>query len=108
MATTEKRRTAGVPTSGTASAGKAGRYQRARDLPRLLPLMAHELETATLTQHLALLGLIRRGLRRERQRGVSGHWAYNLTRHAGLLAAYRAERALVAERLRSDRSNPRA
>ncbi|CAN1725104.1 protein of unknown function [Hyphomicrobium sp. 1Nfss2.1] len=34
---------------------------------------------------------MRRALRLERQRGIAGHWAYDLARHAALLNAYRAE-----------------
>jgi hypothetical protein len=34
---------------------------------------------------------LRRALRAERQRGIGGHWSYDLARHAQLLHAYRAE-----------------
>ncbi len=68
-------------------------YQRARDLPRLLPLWPHELETIDLAQHARLLARMRRALRIERQRGRGGHWAYDLARHAELLRAYRLETA---------------
>jgi hypothetical protein len=66
-------------------------YVRARDLPRLLPLWPAELHTATLSEHARLLARLRRALRVERQRGLAGHWAYDLARHAQLLRAYRAE-----------------
>lgn len=47
-------------------------------------------------QHLAAL---RRALRAERERGVQGHWAYDLARHRELLHAYRvAVRAEIAQR----------
>ena len=78
-------------------------YQRGRDLPRLLPLMRSERETPTAEQHVRLIGLIRRALRRERCRGVAGHWTYDLARHAALLAAYRAERAAVCARIGAQR-----
>ena len=84
------------------------RYRRGRDLPRLLPLLETELVTDTPAQHLRLIGLIRRALRRERTRGAGGHWSYDLARHAGLLAAYTAEQAALADRLAasgSDHSN---
>lgn len=68
-------------------------YQRRRDLPRLLPLWPHEIEPASLAQHARLLARMRRALRMERQRGIAGHWAYDLARHAELLRAYRAEAA---------------
>jgi hypothetical protein len=34
---------------------------------------------------------LRRALRQERQRGVSGHWAYSLSRHKALIESYRTE-----------------
>jgi hypothetical protein len=73
-----------------ASAAGAG-YVRARDLPRLLPLWPHELTPATNADHALLLARLRRALRAERQRGLAGHWTYDLARHAQLLRAYRAE-----------------
>jgi hypothetical protein len=72
-------------------------YDRRRDLPRLLPLWPHEIEPAGPAEHARLLARMRRALRMERQRGRSGHWAYDLARHAALLRAYRAE---VADYLR--------
>jgi hypothetical protein len=66
-------------------------YDRARDLPRLLPLWPRELETRSESDHARLLAMMRRALRRERQRGLAGHWTYDLARHAHLLRAYRAE-----------------
>lgn len=72
---------------------KSESYYRKRDLPRLLPLWPHELETASLAEHARLLARMRRALRMERQRGISGHWTYDLARHAELLRAYRAEAA---------------
>jgi hypothetical protein len=68
-----------------------GTYDRKRDLPRLLPLWPSELEAMDLAAHARLLARMRRALRAERQRGIGGHWAYDLTRHAALLRAYRAE-----------------
>jgi hypothetical protein len=68
-------------------------YVRRRDLPRLLPLWPSEIETLDLGAHARLLARMRRALRLERQRGIGGHWAYDLARHAALLRAYRAETA---------------
>ena len=81
---------ASTPT--TAAAAHAGqRYDRARDLPRLLPMWPWEMKIADAAQHARLLARLRRALREERRRGLSGHWSYDLARHAQLLAAYRAE-----------------
>jgi hypothetical protein len=66
-------------------------YVRARDLPKLVPLWPNEIETLNRTDHARLLARLRRALRAERQRGLSGHWTYDLARHAQLLRAYRAE-----------------
>lgn len=68
-------------------------YVRARDLPKLVPLWPGELRTLNGAAHARLVSKLRRALRAERQRGLAGHWAYDLTRHAQLLRAYRAETA---------------
>lgn len=69
----------------------ASGYDRRRDLPRLLPLWPHEIAPDDLAEHARLLARMRRALRIERQRGIAGHWTYDLARHAALLRAYRAE-----------------
>jgi hypothetical protein len=66
---------------------------RARDLPKLLPLWPSEIKVVSRADHLRLLAKLRKALRAERQRGLGGHWAYDLARHAQLLRAYRAETA---------------
>jgi hypothetical protein len=53
----------------------------------------YEFTTQNRNDHLRLLANLRRALRSERQRGLGGHWAYDLARHAHLLRAYRAETA---------------
>jgi len=83
----------------TGSPSTAQRYDRRRDLPRLLPLWPHEIEVASATEHARLIARMRRARRIERQRGHAGHWAYDLARHAALLRAYRAE--VAAYRLRT-------
>src|SRR5690349_14168009 len=69
------------------------RYVRSRDLPRILPLWPNEIAANNLNDHLLLLARLRHALRCERQRGLGGHWAYDLARHVHLLRAYRAETA---------------
>ena len=74
-------------------------YERARDLPQLLPLWPHEMRDAErepITR--ACSRDMRRALRAERQRGLAGHWTYDLARHAQLLRAYRAEVAAYLHR----------
>jgi hypothetical protein len=75
-------------------------YRRDRDLPSLLPLWPHEMQIACLADHARLLARMRRALRAERQRGIAGHWTYDLARHSRLLRAYRAETIAYLQRLR--------
>jgi hypothetical protein len=71
-----------------AEAGPAATASRIRVL---LPLTPEEARRDTPERHHALLCLIRRALRRERARGLAGHWSYDLARHRLLLEAFRAE-----------------
>jgi hypothetical protein len=86
-------------------------YDRARDLPKLLPLWPLEIVTSKIADHAGLLARLRKALRAERQRGVNGHWTYDLARHAQLLRAYRAEataylRATARSRRRAYEDRP--
>jgi hypothetical protein len=86
-------------------------YDRGRDLPKLLPLWPQEIVSSKTTDHARLLARLRKALRVERQRGASGHWTYDLARHAQLLRAYRAEaaaylRATAGSRQRAYEENP--
>jgi hypothetical protein len=74
-------------------------YVRARDLPKLIGLWPWEIEDQTLAGHARLLELLRRALRVERQRGLAGHWTYDLARHASLLKAYQCELSSFREGL---------
>ena len=71
------------------------RYNRASDLVRLLPLWPEELADNSLAGRTRLVQMLERALRAARQRGVGGHWAYDLSRHANLMWALRAERAAL-------------
>jgi hypothetical protein len=83
-------------------------YERRRDLPRLLPLWPHEVHPPDLAAHASLLARMRRALRLERQRGLAGHWTYDLARHALLLQAYRAETAEYVRKARAASQRPAA
>jgi hypothetical protein len=63
------------------------------NLPRLIPLWPHELEDESHEGGLLVLAKLRRALRAERRRGLSGHWSYDLNRHLALLSAYKGELA---------------
>jgi hypothetical protein len=58
------------------------------------------MQMASLADHVRLPARMRRALRVERQRGIAGHWTYDLARHARLLRAYRAETTAYLQRLR--------
>ena len=81
------------------------RYERTRDLTRLLPVWPAEIADTTHNGRLVLLAKLRKALRAERKRGASGHWSYDLGRHAALRNAYRSEVAAALAckpRLHSD------
>lgn len=68
-------------------------YDRARDLPRLLPVWPNEIAELTAEAHHRLIQRLRRALREERRRGLAGAWTYDLARHAKLYRALQAELA---------------
>ncbi len=70
-------------------------YVRAHDLPRLLPMWPKDLADLSVAGRERVIATLRRALKAERQRGLAGHWAYDLARHAQLLAAYRTECAAL-------------
>jgi hypothetical protein len=63
-----------------AEAGAAA-YTRARDLPKLIALWPHELEDRSPDGCRRILAKLRRALRAERRRALSGHWSCDLNRH---------------------------
>lgn len=69
-----------------------GEYRRAQQLPALLKVWPHQLEDYSYPGTLKLAALLRKALRAERIRARAGHWAYDLNRHLGLIAALKAER----------------
>ena len=75
-----------------AEAGAAA-YARPRDLPKLIALWPHELDDSSAEGCLRILAKLRRALRAERRRALSGHWSYDLNRHLALLSAYKGELA---------------
>ena len=84
------RRQPSLPPRPTASIPQQS-YCRARDLPRLIALWPKEIDDCSEDGRRALLQKLRRALREERRRELAGHWTYDITRHAGLLRAYRHE-----------------
>lgn len=76
-------------------------YDRARDLPGLIPLWPWEIEDSSVEAQQRLVTLLRRALRRERKRGIGCDWTYDVVRHARLLAAYKCEVASLKGKLAS-------
>ncbi len=74
---------------------RAIRYDRARDLPLLLPIWPAELADISAAGRERMIALLRRALRAERSRGLAGHWTYDLARHVQLRSALDAEIALA-------------
>ena len=67
-------------------------YDRFRDLPRLLRLWPEDVRRLREADQCWLVDRLAQMLRGERQRGINRHWSYDLTRHAALLRAWRAEK----------------
>ncbi len=74
------------------------RYQRLRDLPRLLPVLTEDLETDSISAHRRLIAMLKRALRNERVRSRQRHWTYDPARHAALARAARIESAALRRR----------
>ena len=98
----QRTHTPGRATSKASSGGGGGlfdavaeagarTYRRSRDLASLIALWPRELEDVSPAGILFVLGKLRRALRAERNRGLRGHWSYDLNRHIGLLSAYKRE-----------------
>lgn len=80
-------------------------WDRLADLPRLLPLWPEQIEDHTIAGRERLIERLASALRAERARGIAGHWAYDLARHARLQRALRHERAEL-EALKGRRGLP--
>jgi hypothetical protein len=74
----------------------AAPYDRLRDLPRLLRMWPGEVLALGEADRVRLVERLRQMLRNERKSGLARHWSYDLSRHAALLRAYRAETAALA------------
>lgn len=87
-----------------------GAYDRDRELIGLVRLWPAQIADTGTAGRMRVLSLLRRALRSERRRGLSGHWSYDLARHHQLLRAYRAEVQAVmrsAGVAAADRAHPK-
>ncbi len=71
-------------------------YDRARHLPRLIPVEPDRLADDSPENRRRIIAALARALRAERNRGRAGHWTYDLNRHIALKQAYAADRRLLA------------
>ena len=71
-------------------------YIRARDLPSVLAAWPCEIADMSIAGTERIVLRLRLALRRERQRGASGQWSYDLGRHASLREALVAEEERLA------------
>ena len=69
--------------------------RRRQELARLVPLWPAELFDLSIEGRARLVAKLQRALRAERRRGLAGHFAYDLSRHAQLLRSTRAEAAAL-------------
>lgn len=82
----------GNQQSATLSPTYCPPYDRPKDLPSLIPLWPDEIADTSPENNAMIIRRLSDALRKERQRGRAGHWAYNLNRHRALKRALQAER----------------
>lgn len=70
-------------------------YERVRHLPRLFAVYATDL-AEDIGSRRRLIGRIEDALRRERKRGLAGHWAYDIARHYQMIAVWEHETKALA------------
>ncbi len=69
----------------------AALYERAKNLVRVLPLMAGDCQGPEPETTRLIVRRLAQALRRERRLGRAGHWTYDLNRHIALAQAWKAE-----------------
>jgi hypothetical protein len=68
---------------------------RRAELSRLLPLWPHEISNLSSAGRRRIIATLEKALRAERCRGIAGHWAYDLARHAALVKNLKSECAAL-------------
>jgi hypothetical protein len=66
-------------------------YERARCLPRVLPMLAGNCHGPEPETTRLIVRKLADAIRRERRLGRAGHWAYDLNKHLALTQAWEAE-----------------
>jgi len=90
LSATSKQPTDHIFAHGKVSAPQ-NTHHRDQTLASVLPLWPGDLSDTSYAGRVRVLAQLQRALRKERQRGRSGHWSYNLARHRALLDTYRGE-----------------
>ena len=72
-------------------------FQRETELPKLIGLWPSDLGDYSAEGTAKIIALLRWTLRQQRQRGRSGHWTYDLSRHIALHEALKVEEARLQE-----------
>lgn len=82
--------------------------ERARELARLIPLWPSEIADTSREGRTRLIAKLECALKAERRRGRSGHWTYDLARHAALVRIWRHERAALSKQASSQKESARS
>ncbi len=77
--------------------GGADNYKRERHLHRLISHDNRQHSQGSGDKTIKIIRKLCSAIRRERQLGNAGHWAYDLNRHIGLRQALRAELRFLRE-----------
>lgn len=68
-------------------------YDRHRDVPRLLAVWEEDLNDVRIAARKRFIAKLEQACRRERKRGLEGHFAYSLANHRALILCLVAEKA---------------
>ncbi len=83
-------------------------YDRARDLPRLMPVWAETLADQSEAGCRTLIARIDACANRMRLAGLAGDWAYSLPQHRQLMLALDHERANLARLVAASKTKAKA
>ena len=78
---------------------------RHSELSRLLPLWPGEIDDVSLFGRQRVCRMLGSALRRERSRGIAGHWTYDIARHLALVKAARREETALRH-IQADKKMP--
>lgn len=91
----QRPQTSGMTNTPNTTHTTAADIRRRQELQRLLPMWPAEIDDLSLAGRRHIIRALERALRAERRRGRAGHFAYNISRHAALIANYKQERAAL-------------